>query len=245
MLAYPRISNFDEFDPLRLEDGVELQFVKPGDAIPGDATIVILPGSKATIADLAALRQTGWDIDLASHVRRGGRVLGICGGYQMLGQTVSDPDGREGPAGTVPGLGLLDVATVLTADKALREVSGALHAGGARFRGYEMHIGQTTGPDTVRPFLTFDDGRCDGATSATGRIAGCYVHGLFSDDGLRKKWLETLGATSTVIDYEADVETTLDAWAAHLERYLDVDRILDLARPPALTTSERPPQPKP
>ncbi|CCE05302.1 cobyric acid synthase [Bradyrhizobium sp. STM 3843] len=239
VLAYPRVSNFDEFDPLRLEAGIELQFLRPGEPIPGDAAIVILPGSKATIADLAALQQTGWDIDLAAHIRRGGRVLGICGGYQMLGQIISDPDGREGPAGAVPGLGLLDVATVLTSDKALREVSGSLHDGGARFRGYEMHIGQTTGADTIRPFLTFDDGRCDGAVDASGRVAGCYVHGLFSDDGLRERWLEMLGAVSTVADYDAEVETTLDALAAHLERHLDIDRILDLARRPTLSVSAR------
>ncbi|WP_316205415.1 MULTISPECIES: cobyric acid synthase [unclassified Bradyrhizobium] len=234
VLAYPRISNFDEFDPLQLEDRIELQFLRPGTPIPGDAAVVILPGSKATIADLTALRQTGWDIDLAAHVRRGGRVLGICGGYQMLGRIISDPDGREGQAGAVPGLGLLDVTTVLTSDKALREVGGTLLSGGASFRGYEMHIGQTTGPDTTQPFLKFEDGRSDGAAVATGRIAGCYVHGLFSADGLRSQWLAGLGADSTVSDYEAEVETTLDELAAHLERHVDIDRILELARTPTL-----------
>ncbi|WP_316225143.1 MULTISPECIES: cobyric acid synthase [unclassified Bradyrhizobium] len=234
VMAYPRISNFDEFDPLQLEAGIELQFLRPGTPIPGDAAVVILPGSKATIADLTALRQTGWDIDLAAHVRRGGRVLGICGGYQMLGRIISDPDGREGQAGAVPGLGLLDVTTVLTSDKALREVGGTLLSGGASFRGYEMHIGQTTGPDTTQPFLTFEDGRSDGAADASGRIAGCYVHGLFSGDGLRSQWLAGLGAASTVSDYDAEVETTLDELAAHLERHVDIDRILELSRTPTL-----------
>jgi adenosylcobyric acid synthase len=234
VLAYPRISNFDEFDPLRLEAGIDLQFLKPGHPIPGDAEVVILPGSKATIADLVALQDAGWDIDLAAHVRRGGRVLGVCGGYQMLGQIISDPDGREGPAGAVAGLGLLDIATTLTSDKALRDVRGVLGDGALPFRGYEMHIGLTTGADTARPFLTFDDGRDDGAIAPGGRIAGCYVHGLFSDDALRANWLASLGAESGVSDYEADVEATLDAFAAHLERHVNIDRILELARAPVL-----------
>lgn len=234
VLAYPRISNFDEFDPLQLEDGIDLQFLRPGTPIPGDAAIVILPGSKATIADLAALRAAGWDIDLAGHLRRGGRVLGICGGYQMLGTEISDPKGHEGPPGTVAGLGLLDVATTLTSDKALREVGGTLIEGGARFHGYEMHIGETTGVATARPFLTFDDGRSDGAVSADGRVSGCYVHGLFGDDGLRAQWLASLGASSVVSDYDAVVEATLDALAAHLERHVAIDRLLEVARTPAI-----------
>jgi adenosylcobyric acid synthase len=235
VLAYPRISNFDEFDPLRLENDIDLCFLRPGEPIPGDAAIVVLPGSKATIADLSALQETGWDIDLAAHVRRGGRVLGICGGYQMLGQIISDPDGHEGPAGSVPGLGLLAVATTLTPDKALRDVTGMLADGTTRFRGYEMHIGHTAGADTMRPFLQFDDGRSDGAIDTTGRIGGCYVHGLFSDDRLRARWLASLDATTSVSDYEADVETTLNALAAHLERHVMIDRILELAREPVLT----------
>jgi adenosylcobyric acid synthase len=240
VLAYPRISNFDEFDPLRLEPNVDLQFLRPNQPIPGDADLVILPGSKATIADLESLRAIGWDVDLKAHLRRGGRVLGICGGYQMLGTRIDDPDGREGPAGAVEGLGLLDVETRLTSDKALREVTGTLTEGAVRFRGYEMHIGQTTGTDTARPFLVFDDGRADGATANNGRVAGCYVHGLFSDDGLRAHWLNALGAASTIGDYDADVETTLDALAAHLERHVNIDRILELAREPALAASVKP-----
>jgi adenosylcobyric acid synthase len=234
VLAYPRISNFDEFDPLRLEQSIDLRFLRPGEPIPGDAAIVILPGSKATIADLTALQETGWDIDLSAHVRRGGRVLGICGGYQMLGQIIGDPDGHEGPAGSVAGLGLLDVATTLTSDKALRDVTGVLADGITPFRGYEMHIGETAGADTRRPFLRFDNGRSDGAIDASGRIAGCYVHGLFSDDRLRAQWLASLGTASGVTDYEADLDTTLDALAAHLERHVMIDRILELARKPDL-----------
>src|SRR5712675_2110433 len=122
VLAYPRIANFDDFDPLRLDPGVDLVFLRPGEALPGDTALVILPGSKATIADLAALRAAGWDIDLQAHVRRGGRVLGICGGYQMLGRTVADPHGIEGPPSKVEGLGLFDVDTILEGDKVLVEV---------------------------------------------------------------------------------------------------------------------------
>jgi adenosylcobyric acid synthase len=182
VLAFPRIANFDDFDPLRLESEVDLIMVRPGDAIPGDCDLVILPGSKATIADLAALRAAGWDIDLRAHLRRGGRVLGICGGYQMLGRSVTDPDGIEGPPAHVDGLGLLDIQTVLTGDKLLSEVGGTVVEGGALFSGYEMHIGRTEGADCARPLLAFADGRRDGATSADGRVAGCYVHGLFAAD---------------------------------------------------------------
>ncbi|MGY4309739.1 adenosylcobyric acid synthase [Bradyrhizobium sp. USDA 4369] len=236
VLAYPRISNFDEFDPLRLEDGVDLQFLRPGTPIPGDAAVVILPGSKATIADLAALREAGWDIDLRAHLRRGGRVLGICGGYQMLGRMISDPDGHEGAPGTVAGLGLLDLETTLTDDKALRDVEGRLTQDEAPFRGYEMHIGRTDGPAAQNPFLVFSDGRRDGAVAAGGQIAGCYVHGLFADDRLRAHWLRGLGTTASGLSYDSDVDATLDALAAHLERYVDVDRILDLARVPRAIT---------
>jgi adenosylcobyric acid synthase len=226
MLA--RIANFDEFDPLRLEANVRLVFVGAGEPLPV-ADLVILPGSKATIADLGFFREQGWDIDLLAHVRRGGRVLGVCGGYQMLGRRVADPYGAEGPPGAVEGLGLLDVETVLTGEKTLREVEGTSPGNGAPFHGYEMHVGQTTGPDCARPLLSFADGRRDGATSANGRVAGAYVHGLFADDRQRAAWLAELGARST-LDYDATVERTLDELAAHLETHLDCDAMLNAAR---------------
>jgi adenosylcobyric acid synthase len=226
MLA--RIANFDDFDPLRLEPSVRLVFVRPGEPLPV-CDLVILPGSKATIADLENFRAQGWDIDLFAHVRRGGRALGICGGYQMLGRIVSDPTGVEGPPGEIAGLGLLDVATVLAGDKALDAVEGRAVADGAPFKGYEMHVGKTDGPDRVRPLLRFADGRTDGAVSADGRVAGAYVHGLFADDGQRAACLATLGAPSTFA-YEATVEAALDALAEHLEAHLDCDAILAAAR---------------
>ena len=237
VLAYPRVANFDDFDPLRLEPGVDLEFLRPGEPIPGDAALVVLPGSKATIADLAAVRDSGWHVDLAAHVRRGGRVLGICGGYQMLGRRIADPNGREGPAGAVEGLGLLEVETTLEGDKVLAAISGRLLGGEARLVGYEMHIGRTTGPATARPLVQFDDGRIDGAQTLTGRVAGCYVHGLFGDDRLRSHFLRTLGAEDSTLDYQADTDAALDAIAAHIEQHVDVDRILKLAREPSLAPS--------
>ena len=177
----PGISNFDDLDPLRQEPAVRLVTVPPGATLPVEARLVLLPGSKTTIADLAFFRREGWDIDLSAHVRRGGRVLGLCGGYQMLGRTIADPLGIEGPAGEARGLGLLPVDTRLTGEKRLSPVTG--DAEGVPFAGYEMHVGDTT--PAARPFARFADGRTDGAVSADGLVAGCYVHGLFADDRQR------------------------------------------------------------
>jgi adenosylcobyric acid synthase len=226
MLA--RIANFDEFDPLRMEPSVQLVFVRPGEAIPL-ADLIILPGSKATIADLAFFQAQGWHVDLLAHARRGGRVLGICGGYQMLGTSVADPEGIEGPACENEGLCLLEVETVLTGEKTLREVEGECLPNAQPFRGYEMHVGRTEGPDCARPFLRFADGRLDGATSENGLIAGAYVHGLFGDDRQRAAWLGSLGAGSEIA-YEATVERTLDELADHCAAHLDLDAILGAAR---------------
>ena len=200
--------------------------VRPGEALPV-CDLVILPGSKSTIADLAALRAAGWDGDLVAHRRRGGRILGVCGGYQMLGASVADPAGVEGPPGVVPGLGLLPVATVLGGDKQLVAVRGR-DAEGVSFRGYEMHVGRTEGAGA--PLLRMDDGRGDGAVSADGLVMGCYVHGLFADDAQRGAWLRRLGAEPGGLDYEAGVDAVLDGWAAHLAAHVDLERLLDLAR---------------
>lgn len=229
-LRLPRIANFDDLDPLRLEPGVNLRFLDPSEAIPGSAKLVIIPGSKSTIADLGALRRAGWDIDLAAHVRRGGHVMGLCGGYQMLGRLIHDPDGIEGEAGTVQGLGHLDVETTLGPDKTLAKVSGHHIASGATITGYEIHLGETTGPDCARPFASVA-GRPDGATALGGRIAGTYLHGCFSSDPFRRAFLSSLGASSSALDFEATIEATLDGLARHLETHLDLDRILELASP--------------
>ena len=225
----PHISNFDDLDPLDAEPAVDLVRVKPGTAIPGDADLIILPGAKATVADLAALRAAGFDIDIAAHVRRGGLVLGLCGGYQMLGRTVADPDGIEGPPGKVEGLGLLDVDTILSADKSLEPVRGTT-SDGAPFAGYEMHIGVTDGPDRARPFAHLADGTPEGATAPNGRIAGTYIHGLFADDRQRAAWLKRLSAGLSAVAYEDQIERTLDALAAHLAAHLDLEKLLTLAR---------------
>jgi adenosylcobyric acid synthase len=226
----PHIANFDDLDPLAAEPGVRLLLLRHGDVLPPETTLVILPGSKATIADLAALRAEGWDIDIRAHVRRGGRMLGICGGYQMLGTRVADPQAIEGPASDVAGLGLLDVETVLTADKALRSVTGHLARESSSFAGYEMHVGDTSGPDCARPALLFSDGRPDGATSADGRISGHYVHGLFASTAARKALLTDLGAESSEIDHDAKIDALLDRLAVHIAEHVNLDRLLGLAR---------------
>lgn len=230
----PHISNFDDLDPLAQEPGVRLVMLARGEPIPAETDLVVLPGSKATIADLAALRAEGWDVDILAHVRRGGRVFGLCGGYQMLGRTIADPDGVEGPPATVPGLGLLDVETVLGGDKRLEAVTGTLAPGfagePAPFSGYEMHVGRTEGADLARPVLAFVDGRGDGAMRPDGRVAGCYVHGLFADDGARAVFLALLGAEASDLAYETRVEATLDALAAHVAAHVDLDRLWGLAR---------------
>jgi adenosylcobyric acid synthase len=227
----PRIANFDDLDPLAAEPDVDLVMVERGRPLPlCDA--VILPGSKSTIADLAALRAEGWDVDLFAHVRRGGRVFGICGGYQMLGRGIADPEGIEGPPGAAPGLGLLDVTTVLTGEKRLEQVSAVLTLDGssAAVTGYEMHMGRTTGPATARPLLRLPDGRVDGAVSPDGRIAGLYLHGLFAADAARAAWLTQLGAPPAARNHDAGVEAALDALADHLEAHMAIDRMLSLAR---------------
>jgi adenosylcobyric acid synthase len=223
------LANFDDFDPLRAEPQVDFAFVPPGQPLPGDADLVVLPGAKATLSDLAFLRVQGWDVDLMAHVRRGGRVLGICGGYQMLGRRVADPDGIEGAPGEAAGLGLLDVETTLTPDKTLKPVAGRLAQSGAAFAGYEMHVGVTAGPGCARPFLSFDDGRPDGAVSADGRIAGTYVHGLFDRSQSRVALLAELGAVATPGDHSLVVDQALDEIAESLQQSLDIGALERIA----------------
>ncbi|WMS43277.1 cobyric acid synthase [Acuticoccus sp. MNP-M23] len=229
----PSISNFDDLDPLEAEPGVTVRRQSPDIPIPGDADLVVLPGSKATIADLRALKQSGLDIDIAAHVRRGGHVLGICGGFQMLGCCVRDEAGLEGEAGSIRGLGLLDIETSLGGDKRLVAVRGTSFSG-ATLSGYEMHMGQTTGAAMAQPFahITVSAGASfpDGAVGHNGRVVGTYIHGLFSDDTQRADWIKRLGGRSGGLDYEAGVDAALDALAAHLETHLDIDAMLALAR---------------
>jgi adenosylcobyric acid synthase len=225
----PHIANFDDLDPFAAEPDVELVMVERGTPLPV-CDLIVVPGSKSTIADFKTLREVGWDIDIAAHVRRGGHVLGLCGGYQMLGVSIADPHGIEGPAGSVPGLSLLQVDTVIAGEKALAEVSGTTVADAAPVKGYEMHVGVSTGPDTARPLVRFSDGRSDGAVSADGRVAGTYLHGFFADDAQRRAWIERLGGTPSRHSHDANIQSTLDALADHLEAHIDVDRLLRLAR---------------
>ena len=227
-LGLSRIANFDDMDPLAQEPGVRLTMLGPGRAIPGDADLVVIPGSKSTRGDLAFLREQRWDVDLQAHRRRGGRVLGICGGYQMLGRTVSDPDGIEGPPGETEGLGVLEVDTVMTGDKRLTETQAVHAATGQAFSGYEIHIGRTEGPDRARPFAHIG-GRPEGAVSADGRVAGSYLHGMFRDDAFRAAWLTEMGAVPSGRSHDAAVDAALDDLAAHLEAHLDLDGLLSVA----------------
>ncbi|WYK06090.1 cobyric acid synthase [Cereibacter sphaeroides f. sp. denitrificans] len=224
-----RVANFDDLDPLSSEPGVDLRWVRPGEPIPEGTDVVLLPGSKTTRQALEELRENGWDTDIRAHHRRGGRVVGICAGFQMLGHRVCDPDGIEGPPGETAGLGLLDVETVIGPSKRLLTLSATDLLSGTRVTGYEMHMGVTTGAGLARPWLSLD-GRAEGAVSADGRAMGSYVHGLFGADGFRAHWLGAMGGQASGLDHAAQVEAALDALAAHLEATLDLDALLALAR---------------
>ena len=225
-----RIANFDDLDPLIAETDVAVEVVEAGIHLPADADVVMLPGTKATLADLAYMRQQGWDVDVAAHARRGGLIVGLCGGYQMLGRNVTDPDGVEGAPGEAAGLGLLDVETAISGEKALRPARGVEVASGETVVGYEMHMGVTGGPDRARPWLTLDDGRREGACSADGRILGSYVHGLFAADGFRHAFLARIRQDRRPgVAFERLIDETLDGLADHLEAHLDLDALLDVA----------------
>ncbi len=231
----PRIANFDDIDPLMQEPEVEVVSVQSGEALPGDADLVIIPGSKSVMADLAFLREQGWDIDLLAHVRRGGRVLGICGGYQMLGREIADPHGVEGAPGShMEGLGLLDVRTELTREKTTRGIWGVHLPTNTPLKAYEIHLGRTQGADTARPFARLKDGSMEGAHDATGRVAGTYLHGAFASDAFRRAYLAGLGVQGFGGGYRQRVEEALDALAMHLARHLDLERLLEMAREPDL-----------
>jgi adenosylcobyric acid synthase len=226
----PRISNFDDLDPLRNEPHVMVELVERGRPIPSDTDLILLPGSKATIDDLAVLRAEGWDIDIKAHVRRGGQVLGLCGGYQMLGARISDPHGIEGAPRSVEGLGLLDIETELGPEKRLANVAGVIAGRDVAFQGYEMHVGKTSGPDVARPFLVFADGRPDGAVSSDGRVSGCYVHGLFASDAARAAFLSGLGVDVMGESYERSIDDILDRFAEHLASHVNIELLLTLAK---------------
>ena len=229
-----RIANFDDADPLKLEPGVAFEWTPPGRPIPRDADIVILFGTKSTLGDLAFLREQGWDHDLIAHARSGGRVLGVCGGYQMLGRRIADPHGVDGAPGEAEGLGLLDVDTVMTGEKRVAAARGACALSGAAIDGYEIHMGRTTGPDAARPLALVEEAsgrKPDGARSADGRVEGTYLHGVFTNDAFRRDWLARAGAPATgAVCYHAEVEAAIDALADHVEAAVDVEALWRLAR---------------
>ncbi|WP_224826503.1 cobyric acid synthase [Cognatishimia sp. MH4019] len=230
-IAVPRLSriaNFDDLDPLAAEPDVSVEIIEQGRPLPGDADLILIPGTKSTIADLAFFRAQGWDVDLEAHIRRGGHVLGVCGGYQMLGHEIDDPDGIEGPPARVAGLGHLDIATRMKPEKRLALSQATYMPSGDDVTGYEIHIGETQGRDCENAWLDLD-GRREGAAARGGQIKGCYLHGLFSSDGFRRAYLAGIGAPIAATSYEATVETTLDRLADHLEAHLDLDLLWTLA----------------
>ncbi|WP_025899671.1 cobyric acid synthase [Sneathiella glossodoripedis] len=227
---FSRIANFDDFDPLRSEPGVKLIMVSAGEPIPGNSDLVILPGSKSTIADMRFLKDQGWDIDIKAHLRRGGKLLGICGGYQMLGKVIRDPDGIEGSTRKIEGLGLLDFETTMSGNKKLLQENGTHIPSQCVVNGYHMHLGECRGEALKHPFLRLQSGP-DGCQSADGSIMGTYLHGLFANDEFRLSFLNELKPhTRRVRHFETEIENTLDQLSQHLEKHLDIDRMLEIAQ---------------
>lgn len=224
-----RIANFDDLDPLSQDPSFRVTLVKPGEPLPLDADLILLPGSKSTIADLQFLREQGWDRDLMTLRRHGKAVIGLCGGYQMLGKYIHDPKGIEGIAGSVEGLGLLNIETTLTDEKTLTHTTGIESKTGAAINGYEIHLGQTTGADTAQPMVRDIKGRKgishDGAMSPDGQVAGCYMHGLFASDAFRSAWLNLQGRPASHIIFEDQIDKTLDQLADHLATHADLPAI--------------------
>jgi len=232
VLRLSRIANFDDLDPLAAEPDVEVCIIEPGTAVSGDVDVIIIPGSKSTLADLTQIREQGWDVDVAAHYRRGGWVIGLCGGYQILGRHIADPDGIEGHPSEAEGLGLLDIVTVIRGGKTLKESTGFEIETGETIKGYEMHIGETSGPGMEKPWIRLEDGRDEGAVSNDGRVRGTYLHGVFASDTFRHSFLAGLRPRQNKgVAYEAQVELTLDALAAHLEDHLDLDGLISAASP--------------
>ena len=233
-----RLANFDDADPLRLEPGVDFRWIPPGRPLPRDADVVILFGTKSTLGDLEFLRTQGWDHDILAHARAGGRVLGLCGGFQMLGAGIEDAEGVDGRPGQAPGLGLLDVHTAMTGSKAVRPVEGRCVSTGLPVSGYEIHVGRTSGSDCARPMFDLG-GRADGARSDDGLIEGSYVHGVFTEDEFRREWLRRAGVEGrSSLDYGAAVEAALDAWADGVEQAVDVDALLACATSPSFPRAD-------
>jgi len=228
-----RLANFDDTDPLRFEPDVDFTFVPPGRPIPRDVDVVILFGTKSTNGDLDFLRAQGWDHDVIAHARAGGRILGVCGGFQMLGRHIHDPAGADGPVGSRPGLGLLEIETTMAGEKTVRPARGRCTLSGAAVTGYEIHTGQSNGRALARPMFQLETGP-DGTRSQDGLIEGTYLHGLFGNDTYRRAWLSRIrDTTATTLQYEASVESALDDIAATLADTVDTDALFATARRPS------------
>lgn len=223
--VFPHISNHTDLDALRLHPQVDFQFVRMGEVIPS-ADLIILPGSKNVRGDLEVLREHGWPQAIARHLRYGGKVLGICGGFQMLGRQLHDPLALEGAAGSSEGLGWLDMETTLAAEKRLARVHAKLAFADADVSGYEIHMGVSSGAALSRPALLID-GEPEGALSDDGQIAGTYLHGLFDHAESCAAWLGWAGleAAGARFDYEKLREAGLDRLADSIEQHLDWDRL--------------------
>jgi len=220
-----RIANFDDLDPLRAEPNVTVVFVPPGSAIPLDVDAVVIPGTKSTVGDMHFLVEQGWDHDIIAIARRGGRVLGVCGGYQLLGKAIHDPSGVDGDACSIAGIGLLDVETHMLDKKNTQPVTGMCARSKLDVTGYEIHMGKTSGADSSRPMFNLGE-LSDGAISRDGRIEGTYIHGVFSSDAYRSWWLESLKpGLASQLQYEASVERELDNVADGLSESLDIDTL--------------------
>ncbi len=227
-----RIANFDDADPLRMEPAVDFTWLRPGRALPRDADVIILFGTKSTAAELDFLRAQGWDRGILAHARSGGRVLGLCGGFQLLGRAIDDRNGVDGPPAETAGLGLLEVATEMRAAKTVDTVDAHCALTGLPAAGYEIHTGRTNGADCARPMFTIG-GRAEGARSADGLIEGSYLHGVFANDGFRREWLRRCGVQGirgdAGFDYRATIEQSLNELADGVENALDIDALLNCA----------------
>ena len=226
----PRIANFDDIDPFMAEENVRITLVEGGAPLPRDADMVLLPGSKSTLADLDYFRQQGWDIDLFALARQGVSIIGLCGGYQMLGKTIHDPLGIEGKKTKAFGLGLLDIETTLGAHKTVGTAEGVEASTNQKVKGYEIHLGKTSGKDCQRPMIKMNDGRLDGAVSASQNVRGCYMHGLFAEDTFRKAFLQQdSNLEFGQVNFNESLDRHLNDLAAHLETHLDLDKIAAIA----------------
>ncbi|MEO0423135.1 MAG: cobyric acid synthase [Pseudomonadota bacterium] len=226
-----RIANVDDLDPLRAEPNVSVEWVAPGRALPAQTDVVLLLGTKSTLADMRMLHEQGWAEQIRLHAQRGGWVTGICGGLQMLGGRIVDEAGVDGDPGGIEGLGLLPFVTRMAKEKQVRQAQGQCLRSGAPVTGYEIHSGVRVGQRSGDPLLRLN-GVLEGERSGDGRVEGTYLHGMFHGDEFRRAWLETRRAgAGSALAFDASVEAALDELADALERHVDVRALFSLAQP--------------